>query len=464
MAQTQSPGHIYTVTDLTRELKALLEKNFPFVWIRAEISNFRVPASGHFYFALKDENALIRAVMFRSQNRMLKFVPEDGMRILGLGRISLYPPRGEYQLIVEHLEPEGVGALRVAFEQLKDKLADEGLFDEGRKKPLPFLPSRICLVTSPTGSVLFDILHVLNRRYPDLIVDIVPVKVQGDDAAAQIAEAMTLVNRLGSSDVIILARGGGSLEDLWPFNTEAVARAIAASRIPVVSAVGHETDYTISDLVADVRAPTPSAAAEIVVPLKADLMMRCDEMSDRLVNALRRCVEDARRLLQNLERRLADPGTELKRQMKQINATNARLQRAILRMLEMRRHHFEIINRSLSAVNPMIKINEYKAKLEMYGVQTRMSFQAGMDSLGAGLQELTTRLEGLNPEAILQRGYSITRNRDTGKVITSAQAVRTGQKLEIVLAKGALTARTIGRELAGSARSRPEKPKGKIEK
>ena len=461
MAQPQSPGHIYTVTDLTRELKALLEKSFPFVWIRAEVSNFRVPASGHFYFALKDENALIRAVMFRSQNRMLKFVPEDGMRILGLGRISLYPPRGEYQLIVEHLEPEGVGALRVAFEQLKEKLAGEGLFDERTKKPLPFLPARICLVTSPTGSVLFDILHVLNRRYPDLVVDIVPVKVQGDDAAAQIAEALALANQLGKSDVIILARGGGSLEDLWPFNTETVARAIAASRIPVVSAVGHETDYTISDLAADVRAPTPSAAAEIVVPLKENLMMRCDEMNDRLASALQRYIEDARKRLQSLDRRLVDPRAELKRQMQQVAAGRSRLQRALLRILEVKKHRFEVFQGSLSAVNPIWKVRNYKTKLDMYSIQTRMSFQSRLDGLGAGLQELTTRLEGLNPEAILRRGYSITRNRDTGKVITSARAVPVGQELEIVLARGALTARTTGRKRIGPTLIGSEKFKGK---
>ncbi len=464
MIETQPPGHIYTVTELTLAIKALLEKHYPFVWIRAEISNLRIPASGHFYFALKDEKALIRAVMFRSQNRLLKFDPQDGMRILGLGRLSLYAPRGEYQIIIEHLEPEGVGALQIAFEQLREKLLQEGLFDESRKKPLPFLPARICLVTSPTGSVLFDILQVLDRRYPDLIIDIVPVKVQGDEAAAEIAEALEQVNQREKSDVIILARGGGSLEDLWPFNTEIVARAIAASRIPIVSAVGHETDHTIADMAADVRAPTPSAAAEIVVPLKEDLVMRCDEMTDRLVNALRRCIDDARRMLAHIQKGLVDPRAELVRRQRQIDEFDNRLRRALLGQMAIKRYQVEIIQQSISSINPADKIINNKVKLENIDLQARVSIQSILERLRARVQELTSKLGALNPEAILKRGYSITREPESGKIITSARAVHVGQEVEVVLARGALAVKTIRRELGQKAFWESVKDKGNYDK
>ncbi len=461
MSEASTPGRIYTVSELTRELKALMEKRFAFVWIRAEISNFRVPSSGHYYFALRDEEALLRAVMFRGQNRRLRFTPEDGMRVLALGRLSIYAPRGEYQLIVEHLEPEGVGELQIAFEQLKQKLAREGLFDEERKRPLPFLPGTICLVTSPTGAVVFDILNVLNRRYENLAVEIVPVKVQGDEAPGEIAAALEMANRRGRADVIILARGGGSLEDLWAFNTETVARAIAASRIPVVSAVGHETDYTIADMAADVRAPTPSAAAEIVVPLKEDLLMRCDELTERLSVAGRRHIAEARKGLARLTERLVDPRSALQLQRDRLDAGLRRMRLALTRTLERHRHHFEVCKSSLYAVNPNRKAKEYKVKLEHLEERSRRNLQSTLQRLRGHLQELESKLSALDPQAVLQRGYSITRNLQTGRIVTSARTVPVGHELEIILARGSLTARTTGRRIERpSAQKKDEKHKG----
>ena len=460
MSEVPDSGRIYTVSELTRALKALLEKRFAFVWVQAEISNFRVPSSGHYYFALKDEEALLRAVMFRGQNRQLRFMPEDGMRVLALGRLSIYAPRGEYQLIVEHLQPEGVGALQIAFEQLREKLAREGLFDKERKQPLPFLPCTICLVTSPTGAVVFDILNVLGRRFENLAVEIVPVKVQGEEAPGEIAAALGMVNRRGKADVIILARGGGSLEDLWAFNTELVARAIAASRIPIISAIGHETDYTIADMVADVRAPTPSAAAEIVVPVKEELLMRCDEMTERLTSACRRRITEARTLLARLMSRLVDPRKALQLQRDRLKANRHRLQLALTRTVEHHRHRIEILQSSINGVNPIRKIQEYKVKLENIEGRSRHNIQSLLHHLRGRLQEREATLSALDPQAVLQRGYSITRNKQTGRVVTSACSVPLGQELEIILARGSLTATATGRKTAKQPPQTGEKGKG----
>ncbi len=256
-----NPRRVYAVSELTSKVKGLLEEKFSFIWITGEISNFRVPASGHYYFLLKDEKSRINALMFRPQIQNLTFEPGDGMQIIGLGRLSVYSPQGTYQIILEYIEPKGVGALRIAFEQLKKHLFKEGLFDEQYKKSLPFLPKKISIVTSPTGAVVHDIIHIVDRRFPNVHIEIVPAKVQGEGAEDEIISGINLVNTRNDTDVAIIARGGGSLEDLNAFNSEAVARAIFASEIPVISAVGHETDFTIADFVSDLRAPTPSAAA-----------------------------------------------------------------------------------------------------------------------------------------------------------------------------------------------------------
>ena len=302
---------IYTVSELTAKLKTHLKLFFPNIWVEGEISNLRIPSSGHYYFTLKDSQSQIRGVMFRSQQRILPFVPEDGMRVICRGRVNVYEPRGEYQLLVETLEPKGKGALQLAFEQLKKKLQAEGFFNEERKRPIPTLPGRIAIITSPTGAALRDILKILNRRFSNLEILIVPVKVQGDEAPGEIARALTIVNMQHAADVIIVARGGGSLEDLWAFNTELVARAIFTSAIPVISAVGHEIDFTIADFVADLRAPTPSAAAELVVRDKQELQQMLSHYSIRLKNTLRNCLEQNRSTIGYLSRHLIDPAKRI---------------------------------------------------------------------------------------------------------------------------------------------------------
>ena len=288
---------IYTVSELSQEIKGLFEKQFPDVWVTGEVSNFRAASSGNLYFTLKDASAQLRAVCFRNLARYLKFKPQDGISVIARGRLSVYEARGEYQLYVEYLEPAGLGALQLAFEQLKQKLAAEGLFDPARKRPLPMLPRAVGVVTSPTGAVIRDIVRILRRRFPNLNIMLYPVKVQGEGAAEEIVEGIEYFNRHRLADVLIVARGGGSLEDLWAFNEEVVARAIAGSKMPVISAVGHETDFTIADFVADLRAPTPSAAAELVVHRRQDFVDELGDRARRMSQILRLKLSEARQQL-----------------------------------------------------------------------------------------------------------------------------------------------------------------------
>ena len=282
---------ILTVSEVNERIKIVLEDTFFDIWVEGEISNLRTPSSGHAYLTLKDEHSQIRAVLFKMQRRYLRFDPKDGMLVIARGRISLYEPRGEYQLVVDYMEPKGVGALQIAFEQLKVRLAQAGLFDASRKRPLPVLPRCLGIITSPTGAVIRDMLQILRRRFANLHICIYPVRVQGDGAAVEIAHGIEALNRYPGIDVIIVARGGGSLEDLWAFNEEAVAQAIYASTIPVISAVGHEIDYTIADFVADVRAPTPSAAAELVIRNKSELYAELQVVTQQLQHAIRHHLE-----------------------------------------------------------------------------------------------------------------------------------------------------------------------------
>src|SRR5512146_544692 len=298
---------ILTVSQLTALVKGVLEENFEHVWVEGEVSNLAMPGSGHLYFTLRDAGAQLRCVMFRASARVLKFRPKDGMGLVVRGRLSVFEPRGDYQLIVEYLEPKGIGALQLAFVQLKERLAREGLFDEAHKKPLPKLPQRIGIVTSATGAAIHDILNVLDRRYANLEILLYPVRVQGEGAATEIAQAIRDFNRYREIDVMIVGRGGGSLEDLWPFNEEVVARAIYQSKIPVISAVGHEVDFTIADFVADLRAPTPSAAAELVVRSKAELDAEVVALVHRLEQGMRHRLANLRGEVIGLARSLKDP-------------------------------------------------------------------------------------------------------------------------------------------------------------
>jgi exodeoxyribonuclease VII large subunit len=432
-------AHIYTVTELTRKIKAILEQNFPFVWISGEISNFRMPSSGHFYFTLKDKTSQIQAVMFRGQNQNLKFLPEDGMSVTGLGRISVFEPRGAYQVILEYLEPKGVGALQVAFEQLKKKLEDDGLFDDQYKKPLPFLPQKIGLITSPTGAVIHDVLHVIKRRFPGIPLDIVPVRVQGDGAIADIVSAVELLNRLRSVDVVILARGGGSLEDLQAFNSEAVARAIFASEVPIISAVGHETDYTICDFAADLRAPTPSAAAELVVPLKGDLYRKINELRYLIILNLQRYIKNYRSQVGRLRERLADPKKKVIDHRLTLDEDAGRLIRAMMNQVHMRRERLAWRYDKLSYNNPRTYVTKLKDKLYITMSLLQQSIRVCVSERQAMLREFNAKLDSLNPTAILSRGFSITRTLPETAIVRDSAAVSLGQALEIVLAKGSLT-------------------------
>jgi len=431
-------SHIYTVFQLNSDIKLLLEDKFPFVWISGEISNCKMPGSGHLYFTLKDKNSQISCVMFRGQNQNLKFDVEDGLSITGLGRISIYEPRGTYQLIFEYLEPKGIGALQIAFEQLKDRLASEGLFDDKYKNPLPFLPKKISLITSPTGAVLRDILKIISRRFPNLFIEIVPVKVQGENAEKEIVKALELLNTRNDTDVIILARGGGSLEDLNAFNSENVARAVFAAKIPVVSAIGHETDFTISDFVADLRAPTPSTAAELVVPSKDELKRRHEDIFSKLKSNIWQHIEKQRYILAQVSKSLVDPKRKVQDLRLKTDDLTTRLTKILLNRINQKREQFKLWNNLLfinNSLNYIAKLNE-----QLWNNTDKLStlYTIYLNNKRSLLRENTGRLYALSPTAILKRGYSITRTIPDAGVVKTAHSVSIGQNLEVMLAKGSL--------------------------
>ena len=440
---------IYSVSELNANIKALLEESFPFIWIFGEISNFRIPASGHYYFSLKDAASQISAVMFRGQQRKLKFEPEDGMSVTGMGRISVYEPRGTYQIILEYLEPSGVGALQIAFEQLKKRLADEGLFDDEYKTKLPFIPNKISLITSPSGAVVHDILQVINRRYPNVAIRIIPVKVQGEGAVEEIVSAVDLLNTIDECDVAILARGGGSLEDLQAFNSEPVARAIFASRIPIISAVGHETDYTIADFVADLRAPTPSAAAEMVVPEKSALERRCKEIEALLQTKIIYYFNNLKIRIQEISKRLADPRRKIEDLRLRIDDLNLRLNRILVNRIRRDRENLAFRADRLSANNPRFLIRKVKKQLEQNYNNLLKSFIILKSSKKNRIRELTAKLDALSPIAILSRGYSITRTIPDAKVVKDPHTVSLNQDLEVIVAKGRLFCHVKGKSTDG---------------
>ncbi len=442
MTTTASQGttaRIYSVTELTGKIKAILEQNFPFVWLTAEISNFRMPASRHYYFTLKDENSQIQAVMFRGQNQNLKFVPEDGMSVTGLGRISLYEPRGTYQIILEYLEPKGIGALQIAFEQLKSRLSAEGLFDSETKKPLPYLPDAIGLITSPTGAVVHDMLHIIQRRCPGRSIDILPVKVQGDGAETDIVSAIELCNRLQRVDVIILARGGGSLEDLQAFNAEAVARAIYSSDIPVISAIGHETDFTIADFVADLRAPTPSAAAELVVPVATNIYKDLNKNKSVMIQYIQRYISENHQNIANFAARLVDPRKKIADYRLKLDDDSGRLSRAITNVFRGHQDHLAWQHEKLIYNSPGRYVDRLKEKLERIVDHFNKIYQTTFSEKRNRLRECDARLNGLNPTAILARGYSIARTLPELDIVRDSAVVSVNQKLEIILARGSIS-------------------------
>jgi exodeoxyribonuclease VII large subunit len=427
---------VYSVSQLTQAIKDHLEERFTSLWVEGEVSNFRTPSSGHFYFTLKDESTQIRAVMFRSRNAALPFLPEDGLQLICRANLSVYPPRGDYQLIVESMEPKGQGALQLAFEALKRKLAEEGLFDEERKRPLPFLPRVVGVITSPTGAAVRDILKVLWRRYPNLEIRFCPVRVQGDQAKQEIVEAIRTLNLDGVSDVIILGRGGGSLEDLWAFNEESVALAIAGSSIPIVSAVGHEIDFTISDFVADVRAPTPSAAAEMIVPEKQALSEGLSTLESRLSKAFVRNLEERREGLAHLSRRLVHPGRRVQDGYIRLDELSERLHAVMGRRLRELGVHLGGTRTKLFAVGPSSRIQAYAVRIESAQRDLLRLARHCLEMKRQQSKEAASCLGSLSPLGVLSRGYSITYRLPSRQVLRSAREVRKGDPLEILLAEG----------------------------
>ncbi len=438
MAQTKDFRQIFTVSTLTREIKTLIEERFPLVWISGEISNLSLPASGHAYFSLKDSNAVISGVMFRNQRRRLRFAPENGMKITGMGRLSLYEPRGSYQLIFEHLEPEGAGALQAAFEQLKKKLAQQGLFDEDRKKEIPFLPGKISIVTSPTGAVVRDIITVAKRRFPNIPLEIVPVKVQGHGADLEISRAIELINDQARSDLIILARGGGSLEDLSAFNSETLALAIFNSQLPVISAVGHETDYTIADFVADLRAPTPSAAAELALPEKRALEQRLNQLESTLVNGLYANVASLRERINELTSRLRDPKRVVDDMRFKLSDLDSRLTRQMKKKLTSSNERLDWFNHALYANSPETRVAKGRNDLNALVNRLAGSMTSILTECRGRTNGETLRLEALSPMSVLDRGYSIARKYPEKTILMDSTMTDKNETIEVILARGRL--------------------------
>jgi len=447
--QMEPMRKVYTVSELNAKIKSLLEEQFPFVWIVGEVSNFRVPLSGHFYFTLKDEESQINAVMFRNQQRQLKFKPEDGMRITGMGRLSVYEPRGAYQIILEYLEPCGIGALQIAFEKLKAQLAAEGLFDEKHKKAIPFLPHKIALVTSPSGAVVHDMLNIINRRFSNVNIQVVAVKVQGEGAENEIVAALEKLNQQADVDVAILARGGGSLEDMHAFNSERVARAIFVSEIPIISAIGHETDYTIADFAADLRAPTPSAAAEMAVPVKIELLQKLNDISSDLKYRMANIIDRLRFSLTDMSQRLVDPQKQIEDWRLRIDDYTSRMMRHIRILQERHKERFLWWKDRLWVHSPAHQARNLKIIVEQNKYKLLKSYNKNIDRKAGRLSELSIQLETLSPIAILKRGYSITRTIPDFKLVLDPRVVSIDQDLEVMVAKGTLTCRVKGKSEHG---------------
>jgi len=427
---------VLSVGELTRQLKGTLESGFPAVWVEGELSNVSRPGSGHWYFTLKDARASLSVAMFRGDNSRVRFDPEHGMSVLCHGRISVYPPRGNYQLIADQLEPQGVGALQAAFEQLRKRLAAEGLFEDEHKQDLPFMPVRIGLVTSPSGAAIRDMLRVLTERFEPLEILVAPTRVQGEGAEHEIAAALDLLQRDGRAQVILCGRGGGSLEDLWAFNTEVVARAIAACTIPVISAVGHEVDVTIADMVADVRAATPSNAAEIAVPVRAELDAALEGLVERLAGAADRDLRRQRQQLRRLREHLVDPRRYVEIQAQRRDELEARLAGASARLLASRTDALAGLEARLAAAAPGKQIERARQALGAAEAGLARAQQHRVEVLRGALGQLGGRLDAMSPLAVLGRGYAIA---STGRgVLRSAGEVASGDRVDVRLGEGRL--------------------------
>ncbi len=432
---------IWTVRDLVAAVRTHIEREYSDTWVEGEISNFRAHDSGHLYFTLKDENAQIRAVMFRSQARLLRFRPENGMQVVLRGRVTIYEDRGELQISAEYLEPKGAGALQIAFEQLKAKLEAEGLFEGGRKKPIPTLPRRIGIVTSPQAAALRDILNILQRRHHTASVLIFPAQVQGEAAPVEVSAGVRYFNKARNVDVIIVARGGGSAEDLAAFNDEALARAVVASEIPIISAVGHETDFTIVDFVADLRAPTPSAAAELVIRSRQEVEEQAEGLRERLVRAVRYHLLMGRQALTELAQhgafgRMMDG---INQRQQKLDDLLHRLERAERQMLEQHRRRWEVAAAAVRHYDVRRMLAGIRQELDARVAAIVAATRTRLLQRRSRLDQLSGQLEALSPLAILERGYALVFD-SSGRLLKDSAQVRTGDEISARLAHGQITA------------------------
>jgi len=450
---------IINVTQLTLLIKNSLEEQFRDIWVEGEITNMKQPSSGHLYFTLKDQNSQVRAVMFRSMGRFLKFSPKDGQGVLCRGRLSVYEPRGDYQVIVEYLEPKGIGALQLAFEELKERLAREGLFEEGRKKPLPIFPQTIGVITSSTGAAVRDILNVLERRRGGLRVVLVPVRVQGESSAKEISQALDDLNQMGGIDVIILGRGGGSIEDLWAFNEEVVARAIFRSQLPIISAVGHETDFTIADFVADLRAPTPSAAAEMVSKSREEWLERFQTFLVRLTHGVRIHLEACKGRLKEQKGGLMDPRLRIEGFLQRLDELDGRFRLGFHHLMLERKRKLMNLEQGLRHLNPVEVIHRSSLTLNLWIQRLEDQMQNRLVGKKQIAGEFFARLNALSPLSVLERGYSITWRLPDHQVLRRAEHIRPGDPIKVKLFQGEVYCRA---EKVVTGKLGEEPPKGDL--
>lgn len=437
----------YTPSQLNALARSLLEDAFPLIWVEGELGNLAKPSSGHLYFTLKDARAQVRCALFKPKSQWLKFVPREGLRVLARGRLTLYEPRGDYQLVLDTMEEAGEGALRRALEALKARLQAEGLFETARKRPLPVFPRRIGILTSPSGAAVRDVLSVLRRRFPLIEVEVLPVSVQGEGAAAKIVDALRRAGAAGRHDVLLITRGGGSLEDLWAFNDEALARAIAASPVPVVSAVGHEIDTTLADFAADLRAPTPSVAAELLVPDRADLRVRLRVLGQRLQAAQRRQFQQAVQRTDRAALRLQAqrPEARLQALAQRQREARRRLDAAWARALQLRQARLQRADAVLRSHRPAQRLALLRIRLQRLQPRAQAAVVRALQQRTQRLHGLARALEAVSPLATVARGYAILRRED-GSVLRRAQDARAGERLDARLQDGVVRMRVETRD------------------
>jgi exodeoxyribonuclease VII large subunit len=427
---------IYNVTRLNREVRAVLEGSFPTIWLQGEISNFACPASGHMYLSIKDIHSQVRCAMFKNKNRFLKFEPENGAEVLVRANVSLYEGRGEFQLIIEQMELAGEGGLQRAYEELKQKLFKEGLFEEEHKQTLPNMPKTIGIITSPTGAAIRDIMSVLKRRYPACNIIVYPVIVQGEGAAEQITTMLKTVEKRNECDVIILSRGGGSIEDLWAFNNETLARAIFDCSLPVVSGIGHEIDFTIADFVADQRAATPSAAAELVSPDQMHIKQTVSLQKNRLIQILQASLNTLKQNISHMEKRLPHPATQLQNHAQRLDALSARIDHSIKSTIAIQNHRLHEQQSTLNKHSPVQKLQFYIERSEQMHQRLQQATNHHYQNLNAQIQTVARALNAVSPLATLNRGYSIVQKYDNQEIVRNAKQLIPGDEVLTRFARG----------------------------